>query len=57
MANTPAVSISKLANLAAVLALAAAAFGNTVFGVSGLELVASGLALHVGGDVLESVLN
>lgn len=50
------ISISKLANVASVVALAAAAFGNTVFGLSGLELVAAGLALHSGGDLLEDVL-
>lgn len=57
MASTPSISVSKLANVASLLAFVAAALGNTVFGYSGLELVAGGLALHAGADVLESVLS
>lgn len=51
------VSISRLAHVGSLLAFGAAAFGNTVFGNSGLELVAAGLALYVGGDIAEGVLS
>lgn len=50
-------SVSKLAHISALVALVAAALGNTLFGHSGLELVSAGLALHVGGDLLEDVLS
>ena len=56
MAHTPSLSISKLVNVASFISLVAAALGNTVFGYSGLELVAGGLALHVGSEVIENVL-
>lgn len=51
------ISVSRLANVGALLAFGAAAFGNVVFGVSGLELVAAGLGLHAGGDLLEDILS
>lgn len=51
------VSISRLSHVASLIAFAAAAFGNTVFGNGGLELVAAGLALYVGGDIAETVLS
>ncbi len=54
---TKSLSIKKLAHVGSVVALVAAALGNTVFGYSGLELVAGGLALHVGGDLLEDVIS
>lgn len=57
MAHTPSVSVSKLVNLGSLVAFVAAALGNTLFGYSGLELVAGGLALHVGADVIDSVLS
>ena len=49
-------SVSKLASVASLVALAAAAFGNSVIGLEGLELVAAGLALHVGGETIEGLL-
>lgn len=51
------ISVSRLANVAALLAFGAAAFGNVVFGLQGLELVAAGLGLHAGGDLLEDILS
>lgn len=57
MASTPTLSISKLVNVASFLTFVAAALGNTVFGYSGLELVAGGLALHAGADIIENVLS
>lgn len=57
MANTPSLSISKLVNVASFLTFVAAALGNTVFGYHDLQLVAAGLALHAGADVIESVLS
>lgn len=51
------ISVSRLANVAALLAFGAAAFGNVVLGLSGLELVAAGLGLHAGGDLLEDILS
>lgn len=57
MANSVSVSVSKIASLGALLAFGAAAFGNAVFGLSGLELVAAGLGLHAGGGLLEDVLS
>lgn len=57
MANTPSFSVSKLVNLGSFVALLAAALGNTLFGYSGVELVAGGLALHVGADVIDNVLS
>ena len=51
------VSVSKLASLAALVAFIAAAFGNTVVGLEGLELVAAGLGLHTGADILDSLLS
>ena len=56
MANSH-ISVKKLAHLGSIVALVAAALGNTVFGYSGLELVAGGLALHVGGDLLNDVVS
>lgn len=50
------ISISKLAHVGSLVAFVAAVFGNTVFGHAGLELVSAGLALHVGGELLEDVL-
>lgn len=50
-------SISRLASVASLVALVAAAFGNEVIGLEGLELVAAGLALHVGADTLEGLLD
>lgn len=50
-------NFSRLASVASLVALAAAAFGNTVIGLEGIELVAAGLALHVGGDTLDALLS
>lgn len=57
MTSGISVSVSKVANLGALLAFGAAAFGNAVFGLSGLELVAAGLGLHAGAGLLEDVLS
>lgn len=51
------ISVSRLASVASLVALVAAAFGNSVIGLEGLELVAAGLALHVGGDTIDSLLS
>lgn len=51
------ISIARLASVGSLVALVAAAFGNTVIGLEGLELVAAGLALHVGGDTLEALVS
>lgn len=51
------ISVARLASVASLVALIAAAFGNSVIGVEGLELVAAGLALHVGGDTLDALLS
>lgn len=50
-------NIHKLANVGSLLAFAAAALGHAVFGYSGLELVAGGLFLHAGADLIEDVLS
>jgi uncharacterized membrane protein len=51
------VSVSKLFHVASLVAFIAAIFGNTVFGHSGIELVAAGLAFHAGADLAEDVLS
>ena len=50
------VSVSKALKVASLVAFVAAAFGNTVLGHSGLELVAAGLALHTGAGTVKKVL-
>lgn len=50
------ISIRKLANVGALVAFGAALLGNAIFGHAGLELVAAGLALHTGADLLEDIL-
>lgn len=50
------VSVSKAFKVASLVAFVAAAFGNTVLGHSGLELVAAGLALNSGAGVAKKVL-
>lgn len=50
-------NIGKLFHVASLVAFAAAAIGNTLFGHSGLELVAGGLFLYAGGDLAEDVLS
>lgn len=50
-------NFGKLANVGALVALAAAALGHTLFGYSGLELVAGGLFLSAGADLIEDVLS
>lgn len=50
-------NIHKLASVGSLLAFAAAALGHAVFGYSGLELVAGGLFLHAGADLIEDVLS
>lgn len=57
MANGKSVSIKKLAHVASLVALVGGVLGSTIFGHSGLELVSAGLALHVGGDLLDDVLS
>lgn len=57
MASSSGLSISKLAHVSSLVALVAAGLGNVIFGHGGLELVSFGLALHVGGDLLEDVLS
>lgn len=57
MAASSGVSISKVAHAASLVAFVAAAIGSTLFGHTGLELVAGGLALYAGGDLLEDVLS
>lgn len=49
-------SIAKVANVAAIVSFIAATISATLFGHAGVELVAAGLALHVGGDLLESAV-
>lgn len=50
-------NVGRLASVASLVALVAAAFGNEVIGLEGIELVAAGLALHVGGDTLDALLS
>lgn len=57
MASSSGISISKLAHVGSLVAFVAAGLGNVVFGHGGLELVSFGLALHVGGELAESVLS
>lgn len=47
--------VSKLFVVASVVSFIAAAIGEAVFGVAGLELVAAGLAFHVSADLAEDL--
>lgn len=50
------VSVSKVFQVASLIAFGAAAIGSVLFGHGGIELVSAGLFLHVGGDLAEDVL-
>lgn len=50
-------NISRFVSVGSLVGLVVAALGHTLFGYSGLELVAGSLALHYGADLIEDVLS
>lgn len=49
-------NIKRVFEVASLVAFGAAFLGSTLFGHGGIELIASGLFLYVGGDLASEVL-